>query len=262
MPKLSANLSWLFTEVPLRERFAAAAACGFRAVEVLWPYELAATEIAAELRAHDLELVLINLPPGDMTQGERGFAARPGDEARFAAGLETALAYAGACGCTRLHAMSGVRIDGVPLAAHEDALVANLTAAAPRCAAAGITLTIEPLNAKENPTYVLQSTAQAVALLDRVAQPNVALQFDFYHVFHTEGRPIERAHELRGRFAHVQVAGCPERHEPDAGALDVRAAFAQLDADGYAGYAGLEYKPRATTAAGLAWTAPYLARSR
>ncbi|HEV8020030.1 MAG TPA: hypothetical protein VGP41_02130, partial [Candidatus Lustribacter sp.] len=90
MPQLSANLSWLFTERPLRERFAAAAACGFRAVEILWPYELPADDIAAELRAHGLALVLINLPPGDMSAGERGFAARPGDEARFAAGLETA----------------------------------------------------------------------------------------------------------------------------------------------------------------------------
>ncbi len=258
MPKLSANLTWLFTERPLRERFAAAAACGFRAVEILWPYELPADEIASALRANGLELVLINLPPGELAQGERGFAARPGDESRFTAALETGLAYAKACGCPRLHAMSGVRIDGISLAAHEDALVANLTAAAPRCAAAGITLTIEPLNAKENPAYVLQSTAQAVAILDRVAQPNVALQFDFYHVFHTEGHAIERAHELRGRFAHVQIAGCPDRHEPDTGELDVTRALAQLDADNYPGHVGLEYKPRTTTEAGFAWTAPYL----
>ncbi|MGA2392223.1 MAG: TIM barrel protein [Candidatus Lustribacter sp.] len=258
MARLSANLSWLFTELPLRERFAAAAAHGFRAVEILWPYELPPEEIAAALQAHDLELVLINLPPGEMAQGERGFAARPGDEARFTAGLETALGYARTCGCTRLHAMSGVRIDGVPPAAHDDTLVANLTRAAAPCAAAGITLTIEPLNAKENPTYILQSTAQAIAILDRVAQPNVALQFDFYHVFHTEGHAIERAHELRGRFAHVQIAGCPDRHEPEGGELDVTRALAQLDADGYAGYVGLEYKPRAATAAGLAWATPYL----
>ena len=258
MPRLSANLTWLFTELPLRERFAAAAKRGFHAVEILFPYELPAAEIAAELRANKLELVLINLPPGDMSKGERGFAARPGDEGRFSAALETALAYAKTCGCPRLHAMSGVRMDGVPLSAHEDALVANLTRVAPQCAAAGITLTLEPLNAKENPTYILQSTAQAIAILDRVAQPNVALHFDFYHVFHTEGHPIERAHELRGRFAHVQIAGCPDRHEPDTGELDVRAALAQLDADNYPGYVGLEYKPRSTTEAGLGWAAPYL----
>ncbi|HEV8021318.1 MAG TPA: TIM barrel protein, partial [Candidatus Lustribacter sp.] len=179
-------------------------------------------------------------------------------EARFAAGLETALAYAAACGCPRLHAMSGRRNDAFPLAAHEDVLVANLTSAAPRCAAAGITLTIEPLNAKENPDYVLQSSAQALAILERVAQPNVALQFDCYHTFHTEGHVVERAHELRGRFAHVQLAGCPDRHEPDRGDLDVARVFAQLDADNYAGWIGLEYKPRTTTEAGLGWTTRYL----
>ena len=258
MPKLAANLSWLFAELPLRERFAAAAAAGFRAVEMLFPYELPAAEFAALLRANDLQLVLMNLPPGDAAKGERGFAARPGDEARFTAALETALAYATACGCPRLHAMSGMLVEGVPLAQHESALVANLTNAAPHCAEQGITLLIEPLNAKDNPGYVLQSSAQAIAILDRVARPNVALQFDLYHTFHTEGRVIERAHELRGRFAHVQFAGCPDRREPDRGELDIARALAQLDADGYTGWAGLEYKPRTTTAAGLGWAAPYL----
>lgn len=149
--------------------------------------------------------------------------------------------------------MSGRRNEAYDLEEHEATLVANLRSAAPRCAAAGITLTIEPLNAKENPDYVLQSSAQAIALLDRIKQPNVALQFDCYHTFHTEGRVVERAHELRGRFAHVQLAGCPDRHEPDTGELDVASVFAQLDADGYAGWIGLEYKPRTTTEAGLAW---------
>jgi hydroxypyruvate isomerase len=258
MPKLSANLSWLFTELPLRERFAAAARAGFRAVEMLFPYELPAAEFAALLRANGLELVLMNLPPGDVAKGERGFAARPGDEARFEAALETALRYAVTCACPRLHAMSGMLADGVPLAQHEATLVANLMKAAPHCAEQGVTLLIEPLNANDNPGYVLQSSAQAIAILDRVAQPNVALQFDMYHTYHTEGRVIERAHELRGRFAHVQFAGCPDRREPDRGDLDITRALHQLDADNYTGWAGLEYKPRTTTEAGLAWAAPYL----
>jgi len=256
--KLSANLSWLFTEVPLGERFAAAAACGFRGVEILYPYELPAVQVASALQDNGLELVLMNLPPGDLTKGERGFAARPGEEARFNAALDTALAYAAVCNCTRLHAMSGKRIDGVPPAAHDDALVANLTRAAPKAAAAGVTLTIEPLNAKDNPGYVLASSAQAIAILDRVAQPNAALQLDVYHTHITEGDAVRRAHELRGRFAHVQIAGYPGRNEPDCGEIDARAIFAQLDAGGYDGWIGLEYKPRTTTRDGLAWTAPYL----
>jgi hydroxypyruvate isomerase len=240
--------------VPLGERFAAAAACGFRAVEILAPYELPEIEIVAALRANGLELALINLPFGD----ERGSAARPGDEALFRERLDAALRYAVACGCTRVHAMSGLRLPGVALAAHEDVLCANLTYAAERCADVGVTVTIEPLNANDNPGYVLQSTAQAIAILDRVARPNVMLQFDGYHVFHTEGRVAERAHELRGRFAHVQIAGCPDRHEPDRGELDIAPVLAQLDADGYPGWIGLEYKPRTTTLAGIGWAAPYL----
>jgi hydroxypyruvate isomerase len=254
MPNLSANLTYLFTEWPLLDRIGQAASLGFRAVEVLAPYAVAATEMSAALRANGVELALINLPFGD----ERGSAARPGDEALFREHLDAALRYAVACGCTRVHAMSGLRLAGVPLATHEDVLCANLTYAAERCAAAGVTVTIEPLNANDNPGYVLQSTGQGIAILDRVARPNVMLQFDGYHVFHTEGRVAERAHELRGRFAHVQIAGCPDRHEPDSGELDIAQVFAQLDADGYAGWIGLEYKPRTTTLAGIGWAAPYL----
>jgi hydroxypyruvate isomerase len=256
--KLAANLSWLFAELPLLDRFAAAAALGFRAVEILYPYEVAASDIAAALAASGLELALINLPPGDLAAGERGFAARPGDERRFEAALDEALAYAAACGCTRLHAMSGRRIDGVAPAAHEATLIANLRSAAVRCAAAGVTLLIEPLNTRDNPGYVLTTTQQALAVIDAVAQPNVALQLDLYHTFITEGHVEARAHALRGRFAHVQLAGCPDRHEPDSGELDAGRILARLDADGYAGWIGLEYAPRTSTVAGLGWAKPYL----
>lgn len=258
MPKLAANLSWLFTEVPLVERFALAAQNGFRAVEILFPYELAAADVAAELAAHDLELVLINVPPGDRAAGEFGFAARPGDETRFAHGLDEALAYAGVCGCPRVHVLSGRRVADVPLAAHDDTLAANLVRSAPRAAEMGITLLIEPLNERDNPRYVLTSSDQAIAVLDRVNAPNVALQLDLYHTFVTEGHVPERVDALRGRYAHVQIASCPDRHEPDRGELDARAVLAQIDAQGYAGWIGLEYAPRTTTIAGLDWTKPYL----
>jgi hydroxypyruvate isomerase len=258
MAKLSANISWLFKELPLIERFGAAAASGFHGVEILYPYELPATAVAAALEAHHLELALINLPPGDLQRGERGFAARPGDEARFAAALEAAIDYAAACGCTRLHAMSGQRVNNVDLASHEATLVENLRYAAPRCAAAGITLLIEPLNTRDNPDYVLVSSAQAIAILDRVAQPNVGLQFDIYHAFITEGDVTGRIRALRGRFAHVQIAGYPGRHEPAGGDIDGAAVIAQLDAEGYGGWIGLEYTPVAGTRDGLAWAAPFL----
>jgi hydroxypyruvate isomerase len=154
--------------------------------------------------------------------------------------------------------MSGLRKPGTSLAAHEDALVANLKHAAPLCAAAGITLLVEPLNTRDNPDYVLTSTPQALALLERVAHPSVALQLDLYHAQITEGDPEPRIRALRGRFAHVQVAGVPERGEPDAGELDYARLFDVLNETGYAGWIGLEYRPRASTEAGLAWAAAYL----
>jgi hydroxypyruvate isomerase len=256
--KLAANLGWLFTELPLLERFAAASAAGFQAVEIAFPYELSAVAFAGALREHALELVLINAPAGDWSAGERGYAAMPGKERAFMQSLETAIAYVQACGAQRIHAMSGLRDAAIPLATHEDVLVANLTQAAPLCAAAGITLLIEPLNLRDNPGYILTTTAQALDVLDRVAQPNVSLQLDLYHARITEGDVEARIRALRGRFAHVQVSGHPRRSEPDDGDLDYQRLFTVLDEVGYNGWIGCEYRPQTTTQAGLAWAAPYL----
>lgn len=256
--RLAANLGWLFADRPLLERCAAAAACGFRAVEIPFPYEIPSETLAETLQRNGLQLVLINAPAGDWNAGQRGFAAQPGARDAFVQSLDTALAYAQRCGTRLVHAMSGTRDRRYSQAEHEDVLVANLTAAAPRCAAAGITLLIEPLNLRDNPDYVLTSTPQAIAILDRVADPAVALQLDLYHTQITEGDPEPRIRALRGRFAHVQVAGVPERGEPDRGTLDYRRLFEVLDETGYGGWIGCEYRPRAATEAGLAWAAPYL----
>lgn len=258
MTNLAANLSWLFTEVPLIDRFAAAAASGFRAVEILYPYELAPGTIAAALDEHKLELVLLNLPSGDPANGDRGFAARPGDEVRFDQCLQMALHYASVCRCARVHAMSGRRIEGISLAAHEETLIANLANASASCSDAGVTLLIEPLNERDNPGYVLTSSDQAIRVLDRVARPSVSLQLDLYHTSITEGHVAERIRALRGRFAHVQLAGVPDRHEPDVGELNAHQMLSLLDTEGYLGWVGLEYAPRSTTAAGLAWADRYL----
>ncbi len=258
MAQLAANLGWLFTDRPALDRFAAAAACGFSAVEMPFPYDLPAADVAAALRDSALELVLINAPAGDWNAGDRGYAAQPGREDAFRQSLATALAFAQRCGTPRIHTLSGVRRADVTPAAQEDALVANLAYAAPLCADAGITLLIEPLNARDNPGYVLTSTPQALAVLDRVAHPALALQLDLYHTQITEGDPEPRIRALRGRFAHVQVAGIPGRAEPDAGELDYARLFEVLDETGYSGWIGCEYRPRSTTEAGLAWAAPYL----
>jgi hydroxypyruvate isomerase len=256
--RLAANLGWLFTERPPLERFKAAATCGFRAVEMPFPYDLPAGVVAAALQASRLECVLFNAPAGDWNAGDRGYAAQPGMERAFIHSIETALRYARRCETRRIHVMSGIRRSAYSLQAHEDVLVSNLKIAAPMCAAAGITLLIEPLNAGDNPGYVLTSTAQALAIIDRVAHPAVSLQLDLYHTHVTEGDPEPRIRALSGRFAHVQVAGIPARNEPDSGELNYRRLFEVLDETGYDGWIGCEYRPSASTEAGLAWTAPYL----
>lgn len=223
-----------------------------------FPYDMPAGDVTAALLAGGLEFVLINAPAGNWAAGDRGYAAQPGMEAIFMESIATAIAYARACGTRLIHTMSGIRGPEHSQQVHEDTLVANLKNAAPLCAAAGIRLLIEPLNARDNPSYVLTSTPQALAVLDRVGHPGVGMQLDLYHAQMTEGDPEPRIRALSGRFAHVQVAGIPGRSEPDNGELDYRRLFDVLDETGYDGWIGCEYRPSATTEAGLAWAAPYL----
>jgi hydroxypyruvate isomerase len=260
VPRLAANLSWLFTELPLLERFAAAAARGFRAVEVLFPYELPAESVRAQLDAHGLELVLVNAPPGDWAAGERGLAALPGREADFDTALSAALAYARVCGTRRVHAMAGNVPPGAERAAFAETYVANLRRAARSAATEGVTVLIEPLNAIDNPGYFLRTTAEALAIIDRVGEPNLALQLDLYHTQISEGDLERRIRALAGRYAHVQIAGNPHRNEPDTGEVRYDYLLPVLDEVGYAGWVGCEYRPRAGTSAGLAWAARYLTR--
>ncbi len=262
MPKLAANLSWLFTELPFVERFAAAAGCGFRAVEMLFPYEISANALRDQLDANHLELALFNLPPGDWAAGERGLAALPGREADFDAAVQTALEYAQLCGCPRVHAMAGLLPADAGRAAFDETYVANLKRASRVFAAAGITLMIEPLNAIENPGYLLRTTVEAMAVIERVAEPNLALQLDLYHAQISEGDLERKIRTLNGRFAHVQIAGNPHRHEPDSGEVDYAYLLDVLDEIGYAGWIGCEYRPRGETRAGLQWTRRYLEGSK
>ena len=249
MPRLAANLSWLFTEVPFLDRFEAAAAAGFRAVEFLQPYEFPPGEIAARLERHGLEHVLFNLPSGDASKGERGLAAVPGREAEFMLNVERALDYAKATGCTRLHATAG----NASGSEAEAAYIANLRAAADFLAPRGITLLIEPLNTRDAPGYFLSTTGAALRILGRVGCANVSLQLDLYHCQIMEGDLARHIRDLAGRFGHVQIAGVPERHEPDTGEVNYEYVLGLLDETGYAGWVGCEYRPKAGTLAGLGW---------
>src|ERR1051326_6065351 len=236
MPKLAANLSWLFTEVPFLDRFEAAAAAGFRAVEFLQPYEFPPEEIAARLEHHGLEHVLFNLPSGDAAKGERGLAAVSGREAEFMRHVARARDYAKATGCTRIHALAGNAVG----AEAEAIYISNLQAAADYLRPHGITVLIEPLNTSDAPGYFLSTTSAALRIIDRIDRGNVSLQFDLYHCQIMEGDLARHVRELAGRFAHVQIAGVPDRHEPDVGEVNYEYVLGLLDETGYPGWGGCE----------------------
>ena len=251
MPRFCANLNFLFGEVPLLDRFEAAAKAGFKAVEIGNPYEAPAGDIAARLKAAGLKLALINTTAGDAKAGERGRGALAGREKDFDADVETALGYAAATGCTLIHVMAGLAHQG----ARRETFVANLKKAAPKAAAAGVTLVIEPINRRDIPGYVLNKLAEARAIIYEVGAPNLGLQFDLYHRQVEVGDVAVAMKEYASLTLHYQIANPPDRGEPDEGDLNYRWLLQQIDASGYTGYVGCEYKPRHGTVQGLGWAA-------
>jgi len=253
MPRFAANLSMMYNEHPFLERFDAAAADGFRGVEFLFPYAFAAADIADALRRNRLELVLFNTVPGDFDRGERGLAALPGREAEFLAGVDRAIEYARALGCPRVHAMAGLVPEGAPRQAHRATYLANLREAAARCAVHGIDVLIEPINPRDIPGFFLNHQAEAHAIVGEVGAPNLKVQMDLYHCQIVEGDLATRIRRHLAGVGHLQIAGVPQRHEPDLGEVHYPYLFALLDELGYDGWIGCEYRPRAGTRAGLDW---------
>ncbi|MDD3482882.1 hydroxypyruvate isomerase [Azovibrio restrictus] len=262
MPRFCANLSFLFTELPFPERFAAAARAGFRGVEYLFPYDWPAADIAAWLREAGLEQVLFNLPAGDWAAGERGYACHPGREAEFRAGLELALDYAAVLGCTRLHALAGLRPEGIPEAELEATFLENMRGAADTCARQGVTLLMEPINSRvDMPGYWLDTPARAFALQALAGREELLVQLDLYHAQVMAGDLARSLEAQLARIGHIQVADNPGRQEPGTGEIHYPYLFALLDRLGYQGWVGCEYRPRAGTEAGLGWLRPWQAEA-
>lgn len=253
MPRFAANLSLLFTEVPLRARFERAARAGFTAVELQFPYDVPAAALREPLRAYGLSMVLHNLPAGDWAAGERGIACHPGREAEFRAGVARALEYATALDVPQLNCLAGIVPAGVDDAAIRRTFVDNLRHAAAALKAAGRRLLIEPLNTCDVPGFWLDSTALALSVLDEVGADNAALQYDIYHAQRSEGELAATLQRHLARIGHVQVADNPGRHEPGNGEINFDFLFAHLDRIDYRGWVGCEYHPAGTTEAGLGW---------
>jgi hydroxypyruvate isomerase len=253
VPKFAANLTLMFNEVPFLRRFGAAREAGFEAVEFLFPYEHAAEEIAQQLRSNRLQNVLFNMPPGDWAAGERGMASIPGREAEFRDGVARAIAYAQLLGTPHLHAMAGLLPDGADRAAHRAAFVENLRYACAEAARHGITVLIEPINMRDIPGYFLNTQADAHAIREEVGAGNLKVQMDFYHVQIVEGDIAMKLRRYLPHIGHIQIAGVPERNEPDTGEVNYGYLFRLLDQLGYEGWLGCEYRPAKDTVEGLGW---------
>ena len=258
MPRFAANLTMMYNEHAFPDRFAAAARDGFQAVEFLFPYEFSAAELKTQLDEHRLTQALFNAPPGDWAKGERGIASLPGREDEFRRSVDTALGYARVLGNRKLHVMAGLIAPGQPRERHREVYLKNLAYATNAAQADGITIVIEPINTRDIPGFFLNRQDDAQAICAEVGAPNLQVQFDCYHCQIVEGDLAVKLKRDMPRIGHIQIAGVPERHEPDIGELNYPYLFELIDSLGYEGWIGCEYRPRAGTSDGLGWLKPWL----
>ena len=260
MPKFCANLSMLFGELEFLDRFDAAANAGFRGVEYLFPYGFEKEQLVEQLRRHRLTQVLHNLPAGDWNVGDRGIGCHPDRVDEFQEGVDQAILYAKTLGCERVNCLAGIAPQGVAAEKLRHTFVVNLRFAAKRFAKAGIRLLVEPINVRDIPGFFLNRSGQALSIMEEVGSENVGLQYDVYHMQVMEGDLARTIEQHLGRIGHIQIADNPGRHEPGTGEINYPFLFERLDSLGYSGWVGCEYKPLTTTAEGLDWVKPYLAR--
>jgi hydroxypyruvate isomerase len=259
MPKLAANLSVLFAELPFLDRFAAAARAGFRYVEYQFPYAFGrAAQVADAARSARVDVVLHNIPSGDAAKGDRGLACLPERRGEFREGVERAIEYARAAGCTRLNCLAGV---APRTGRHHDELVENVRFAAAKLKAAGLGLMIEPINTRTVPGFFLTGSAQAIEVLDAAGADNAFVQYDFFHMQIMEGDLASTVKRILPRIGHMQLADVPGRHEPGTGEINFPWLLAHIDRLGYHGWIGCEYNPSVDTLSSLAWAKPYLANT-
>jgi hydroxypyruvate isomerase len=256
MPKLAANLSMMFNEVPFLERFGLAARAKFKGVEYLSPFDHEPETIAQVLADHGLTQVLFNTPAGDWNAGERGLASLAGRESEFREGVDRAIAYAKVLKCDAVHGMAGIADDTDP--ANVERYIANIRFLADKCADHDIRVMLEPINRQDIPGFFLHTTVQARELMAKIDRKNVFLQLDLYHAQKSEGDLEKKVRDLTGVYGHVQIAGNPKRNEPNVGEVNYDYLLGVLDAVGYEGWVGCEYRPAGETVAGLGWATKYL----
>ncbi|WP_417682910.1 hydroxypyruvate isomerase family protein [Roseibium sp.] len=262
MLSFAANLSLLFTEYPLIERFAQARKAGFDRVEIQFPYSLPLEQVELELNRHELELVLINIPAGVLAAGELGLACLPGREQEFAAGLEMAIEWCQALNVPRINCLAGKTPPDASPEQVQATLAHNLRLADCRCGEAGLKLMIEAINTDDIPGFHLHNSQQVLSLINELSLENSFLQYDVYHMQKMEGNLISTLQRNRDKIGHIQIADVPGRHEPGTGEIHFANLFKALEAMGYADIVSLEYNPLGRTDAGLEWLKPWMTQDR
>jgi hydroxypyruvate isomerase len=258
MLKFSANLGMLFPEVDFYGRFSCAAAAGFTAVEYPFPYAYPGHRLSEALEQHGLSQVLFNLPPGDWDAGERGIACLPDRRGEFQDGVGRALEYARALGCGKLNCLAGAAT-GVDRDTAEATLRDNLCFAARALDDCGVQLLIEPINTRDMPGFLLNTSRHAIELIEALSPLPLWLQYDVYHMQIMEGDLAPTLERYLSHIGHIQIADTPGRHEPGSGEIHYPFLFRHLERLGYEGYVGCEYHPATSTAAGLEWLRQYRA---
>jgi hydroxypyruvate isomerase len=255
MTKLAANLTMLYNEIDFLDRFQAAARSGFKGVEYLFPYAYPKEQLAELLQKHKLVQVLHNLPAGDWAAGSRGIACLPDRVTEFQDGVRAAIEYATALGCKQVNCLAGIAPRGASADKVRATFVDNLRFAAERLRAHGIKLLIEPINTYDIPGFYLNRTQQALEIIRDVGSANLYVQYDIYHMQRMEGELANTIKTNLPKIAHLQLADNPGRNEPGTGEINYRFLFGFLDAIGYDGWIGCEYKPKGRTEEGLEWRA-------
>jgi hydroxypyruvate isomerase len=253
MPRFAANLSFLFTERPFFERFAAARAAGFAAVEFHFPYEHDRAALAEVVLTSGLEVVLFNLPAGDWAAGERGIACHPRRIAEFQDGVGLAIEYARLLGCSRLNCLAGIAPADISNAKARETLIENLRFAAAVTQRADIQLLLEPLNTRDTPGFLVATSRTGLDVIEAVGSENLRLQYDIYHAQVMEGDLARTLEQHLPRIGHIQLADNPGRHEPGTGEINFPFLLRHLDRLGYAGWVGCEYKPSAHSEDSFGW---------
>lgn len=253
MPKFSINLSLLLTELPLHQRFAAASELGFKGVEIQFPYDFPADELADLAKDAGVEIVLYNVPAGNISAGDVGIAAIPDREEEFAHGVEIALKYHEKLAAKRVNILAGKVPPGVDRESAVAVLVKNIRLAVDSFSGRDVTILLEPANGIDHPNFLLQKTDDAIEIIDRVGRGNVMVQLDLYHRQIMQGNLVQALKQFLPVIGHIQFADVPGRHEPGTGEINFDCIFRTLDQLGYDGWVGAEYLPSVRTTESLAW---------